>query len=491
MQDNNFFLIAPEITLLFLSLVILVIDIFSIDKDRFLTFTASLLTLLILSIISLFQFKYCPSGSIFGSLLIVDIFSQFLKIISYLITFLILIYSKSYVKEFNMIGNGGELYVLLLLSLLGQMVMISSGNFISLYLGIELMSLPLYAIIAIRRNILINIEASIKYFVLGSVASGVFLYGISVVYGVTNSLDFPGEISINSNEIVNIRVLILGFMLLVSGLIFKLGIVPFHMWLPDVYQGSPTAVTLFLGTVPKIAVFAVIARLFMNSFECFSIINWNYLLISFALLSLCIGNITAIMQKDLKRMLAYSAISHMGFVLLGLVSKDHFSGNIACSSSMYYIIVYALNTLAIFGSILLLSKGKECVYINDLIGLKKHNSLLAFVVLVSMLSLAGIPPFIGFYAKLSIFNVLISSGYIIVSVIAVIFSLIGAFYYLRVIKVSYFDDSKASQNCLVKSENDHDFALYFLLINLSIIIILSLFPDILLNLCTEISNRSF
>lgn len=492
MQDTNFFLIAPEITLLFLSLFILVIDLFSVDKDRFLTFLASLLSLIILSAISLFQFKYCASGTVFGNLLIIDCFSHFLKLISYFIIFLMLIYSKSYLKEFNMIRNGGEFYILLLLSLLGQMVMISSGNFISLYLGIELMSLPLYAMIAIRRNILTNIEASIKYFVLGSVASGVFLYGVSVVYGVTNSLDFPGIDSIYVSDVVNTRVFILGFILIISGLIFKFGIVPFHMWLPDVYQGSPTVVTLFLGTVPKIAVFAVIARLFIKSFDYFDFIDWNFLLISFSLLSLFIGNITALMQKDLKRMLAYSAISHMGFVLLGLVSKDNcFHNSITCSSSMYYIIIYALNTLAIFGAILLLSKGnKECVYINDLIGLKKHNSLIAFVVLVSMLSLAGIPPFIGFYAKLSVFNILINSGYMFASVIAVFFSLVGAFYYLRVIKVSYFDDAKTNYGCLEKSDYSNNLASYFLLFNLLLIIALSIFPDLLLNFCIEIANKS-
>ncbi|AFZ83794.1 NADH dehydrogenase I subunit N [Candidatus Kinetoplastibacterium blastocrithidii TCC012E] len=492
MQDTNFFLIVPEITLLFLSLIILVIDIFSVDKNRFLTLLISLLTLIILTIESFFQIKFNIYGTIFGSSLIVDYFSHSLKIISYLTIFFMLIYSKSYVREFNMIGNGGEFYVLLLLSLLGQMVMISSGNLMSLYLGIELMSLPLYAMIAIRRNVLTNIEASIKYFVLGSVASGIFLYGVSIIYGVTNSLDFPVVSDMYVNNIVDVRVITLGFMLLISGLIFKFGIVPFHMWLPDVYQGSPTVVTLFLGTVPKLAIFAVIVRLFVSSFGYFSNLNWNILLISFSLLSLCIGNITAIMQKDLKRMLAYSAISHMGFVLLGLVSQDHCSSNsITYSSSMYYIIIYLVNTMAIFGSILLLSKGKECVYIDDLIGLKKYNSLLAFIILVSMFSLAGLPPFIGFYAKLVIFKTLINSGYVFISVIAVLFSLIGAFYYLRVIKISYFNYSKDNCHYLAKMENISDFSLYLLSLNLLLILFLSIFPDSLLDFCIEVVNNSF
>ena len=326
--------------------------------------------------------------------------------------------------------------------MLGQLVMISAGNFLTIYLGLELMSLALYALVAIRRDHAESTEAAMKYFVLGALASGFMLYGMSMMYGATGNLDLRNIAdTVNSGQ-VDYLPLTFGVVFLVAGLAFKLGAVPFHMWVPDVYQGAPTAITLVLAAAPKLAAFAITLRILVIGFVDLAA-DWQPMLLILAVLSLAIGNLTAIMQTNFKRMLAYSTIAHMGFVLLGMASGS-LDGDIqadtsAYGSALFYILTYVLTTLASFGLIMLLSRdGFECESIDDLKGLNRRSPWVAAMMLILMCSLAGLPPLVGFDAKLLILQGLLQSDRLWLAVVAVLFSLIGAFYYLRIIKVVYF-----------------------------------------------------
>jgi NADH-quinone oxidoreductase subunit N len=357
------------------------------------------------------------------------------------------VYGREYVQSRDML-RGGEFYVLVLFALLGQMVMISAGNFLTIYLGLELMSLALYALVAIRRDHAQSTEAAMKYFVLGALASGFMLYGMSMLYGATGNLDL-GNIAdaINSGQIDYLP-LTFGVVFLVAGLAFKLGAVPFHMWVPDVYQGSPTAVTLVLAAAPKLAAFAITLRILIVALGDLSA-DWQPMLLILAFLSLAIGNLTAIMQTNFKRMLAYSTISHMGFILLGLASGsldgDKQFDTESYGSALFYMLTYVMTTLASFGLIMLMTReGYECEEISDLKGLNRRSPWMAALILLLMCSLAGLPPLVGFDAKLLILQTLLKSEHLWMAVLAVLFSLIGAFYYLRVIKVMYFDEPEAS-----------------------------------------------
>ena len=438
----NFALVLPEIVLLVAALAILLIDAFSNDPRRTLTYVCSNLTLAAVFVVTIWQWANGVSGTSFYGLVVVDSFAHFVKAVSYLAVFATLVYSREYIQTRDML-RGGEFYVLVLLALLGQMVMISAGNMLSIYLGLELMSLAIYTLVAIRRDHAQATEAAMKYFVLGSLASGFLLYGMSMVYGATGSLDLAvigSRVPAADMELA----LVFGLVFIVAGLAFKLGVVPFHMWVPDVYNGAPTAVTLVLAAAPKLAAFAIVLRLLVTGLGELTI-SWQPMLIILAVLSMAIGNLTAIMQSNIKRMLAYSSIAHMGFVLLGLASGSA-EGNIfvngsAYGSSLFYMVSYVLTTLAGFGVIMLMSRaGFECDRLEDFKGLNKINPSLAAVMLLVMFSLAGIPPLIGFYAKLMVLQAVIQSGMVWLAVIAVLFSLIGAFYYLRVVKLVYFDD---------------------------------------------------
>lgn len=444
MMDSqfNFALVLPEIVLLVAALAILLIDAFSNDPRRTLTYVCSNLTLAAVFVVTIWQWAHGVSGTSFYGMVVVDSFAHFVKAVSYLAVFATLVYSREYIQTRDML-RGGEFYVLVLLALLGQMVMISAGNMLSIYLGLELMSLAIYTLVAIRRDHSQATEAAMKYFVLGSLASGFLLYGMSMVYGATGSLDLAvigSRVQATDMELA----LVFGLVFIVAGLAFKLGVVPFHMWVPDVYNGAPTAVTLVLAAAPKLAAFAIALRLLVTGLGDLTI-SWQPMLIILAVLSLAIGNLTAIMQSNIKRMLAYSSIAHMGFVLLGLASGST-EGNIfvngsAYGSSLFYMVSYVLTTLAGFGVIMLMSRaGFECDRLEDFKGLNKINPSLAAVILLVMFSLAGIPPLIGFYAKLMVLQAVIQSGMIWLAVIAVLFSLIGAFYYLRVVKLVYFDE---------------------------------------------------
>ena len=384
-----------------------------------------------------------------------------------------LIYSKQYLIDRGLFRP--DFIVLTLFALLGQLVLISAANLLTLYLGLELMALSTYGLVAMRHSSGLSSEAAIKYFVLGALASGFLLYGMSMIYGVTGSLDLLEILRLLLDPRINHLVMAFGLVLIVAGLAFKFGVVPFHMWVPDVYQGAPTAVTLLIAGAPKLAAFALLFRLLINALLPL-ISDWQPMLLILAVLSLVLGNVTAIAQTNLKRMLAYSAIAQMGFVLLGMLSvfDDH-----AYSASMFYAITYVMTTLGTFGFLMVLSrKGYDCETLDGLKGLNRKHPWNAFIGLIMMFSLAGIPPTVGFAAKLSVLEALVDADFIALAVIAVIASLIGAFYYLRVVKVMYFDEPVHEH-----AVSGSNFAKGLLGINGLMVLILGIFPAGLMSLC--------
>jgi NADH-quinone oxidoreductase subunit N len=373
--------------------------------------------------------------------------SNLLKLFTYAATAMTLVYSRQYIGERDMMsGNlGGEFYVLALFAMLGQMIMISGNSMLSIYLGLELMSLSTYALVALRRDHAISTEAAMKYFVLGALASGFLLYGMSMIYGATGSLDITTIGQVTSANQADPMILVFGLVFLVAGLAFKLGVVPFHMWVPDVVQGAPTAVTILLGGAPKLATFAIIIRLLVEALPSMAF-DWQQMLMVVAVLSLAFGNITAIAQTNLKRMLAYSTIAQMGFVVLALVvgniGGDTTDAAAAYSAGMYYTIIYVLTTVGTFGVIMMLARaGHEAELISDFKGLGKRSPWFAIVMTILMFSLAGVPPMVGFIAKYAVLQAVANAGMVWLAVVAVMFSLIGAFYYLRIVKTIWFDEA--------------------------------------------------
>jgi NADH-quinone oxidoreductase subunit N len=450
MQAFDLYAILPELVLLVVTCLLLLISVYirenhistpGIEQDIFHTpravgfvyfFTMILLVYLIFVYISrISDDSLVAMNGLFQS----DPLSNLLKACSCTAVLVSLIYSKQYLKDRALFRP--DFIVLALLALLGQMVLISGANLLTLYLGLELMALPTYALVAMRHSSEKSVEAAIKYFILGALASGFLLYGMSMLYGVTGSLDLIEIFKVVADPRINHLVMAFGLVFIVAGLAFKLGVVPFHMWVPDVYQGAPTAVTLLIAAAPKIAAFALLFRLLINTLLPL-MGDWQPMLVILAMLSLIVGNVTAIAQTNLKRMLAYSAIAQMGFVLLGMLSifDDH-----AFSASMFYAITYVLTTLGTFGLLMILSrKGYDCETLDGLKGLNKIHPWYAFIGLIMMFSLAGIPPTVGFAAKLGVLEALVDAEHTFLAVIAVIASLIGAFYYLRVVKVMYFDE---------------------------------------------------
>ncbi len=448
MNNLNLAPLYPEIFLVVATSVILLVDMFLSDARRNLTYLMSLGALAVCAALTLVDFNSGLTQYTFGNMYVSDPMSNLLKLFSYLAVGLTLIYSRQYTTDRNMltVQTGGEFYVLALFSLVGQMVMLSANNFLIIYLGLELMSLSLYALVALRRDHTQSTEAAMKYFVLGAMASGFLLYGISMLYGATGSLDLAEVARVTASGTVNRMVLVFGVVFLVAGLAFKLGAAPFHMWVPDVYQGAPTSVTLLLGGAPKLAAFAICIRLLVEGLWTLAV-DWQQMLTVMAVLSMAIGNITAIAQTNLKRMLAYSTISQMGFMLLGLLSgvyagSDATAAASAYSSSMFYAITYVLTTLGTFGVIMLLSRsGFEAENLEDFKGLNQRSPWFAAVMMVLLLSLAGVPPMMGFYAKLAVLQSALGAGQLWLAIVAVLFSLVGAYYYLRIIKLMYFDDA--------------------------------------------------
>ena len=469
----------PEIFLLAMTCVILVADLFISDENRGTTYFLTQLALAGSAFLTWFISHHLNAGDpirTFGGMFVSDMMSNVLKMTTYLGVMAVLVYSRSYLMARHMFR--GEFFALALFATLGMLIMISANHLLILYLGLELLSLSLYAMVALQRDSAKATEAAMKYFILGALASGMLLYGMSMIYGATGSLELTRMASlIDDNAAKNVG-LILGLVFVVAGIGFKLGAVPFHMWIPDVYEGSPTAVTLFLGSIPKLAAFAFMIRLLVQGLGNTDIqMHWQQMLVVMSVLSLAIGNIAAIAQTNLKRMLAYSTISHMGFLLLGIIS----GGVNGYVSSMFYAIVYVLMNLGAFGMMLLLSRdGFEAEHIDDYKGLNQRSPWYAFLMLIIMLSMAGVPPLVGFYSKFSVLQSIVENGNIGLAVIAVIFSLIGAFYYLRIVKVMYFDDPVDTS--VIAPRND---AKWLLTINALALLFFGLMPQSLMVLCAN------
>jgi len=445
MTALNWQVVLPEIWLLLAACAVLLIDVFNEHPERRPTFW---LTQVAIAVFALLQLQgYMAGTTAYGmqGMVVVDPMGRLLAFFAALSVMATLAYARPTLAARDM--QKGEFYTLTLFVLLGISVMCSANNFLVVYLGLELMSLSLYALTALRRDHAISTEAAMKYFVLGALASGFLLYGLSMMYGATGSLEIPRVFDRIATGSINKEVLVFGVVFVVAGLAFKLGAAPFHMWVPDVYQGAPTAVTLLIGGAPKFAAFAITIRLLVEGMLGLAI-DWQQMFIVLAVASLAIGNLAAIAQTNLKRMLAYSTISQMGFIVLGLsagvVSGNTLSAGNAYSSSMFYLVAYVLTTLGTFGLIMFLSRqGFESEEINDFAGLAKRSPWLAGVMTVFMFSLAGVPPMVGFFAKLAVIQALVTTNvplYIGLAVAAVMFSLIGAFYYLRVVKVMWFDE---------------------------------------------------
>jgi NADH-quinone oxidoreductase subunit N len=421
-------------------------DLYVKHEQRIGTFWAAQLILLLCLLATLFiDYKTERHLYIFNGLFVVDHLANLLKSASYLAVSAALVYSRQYLAERGLLR--GEFITLLLFALLGMMIMISAASFLTVYLGLELMSLCLYALVALNRDSAASTEAAMKYFVLGALSSGLLLYGMSMIYGATGTLSLAGVAKL-AGEARDHDLLVFGLVFVVSGLAFKIGVVPFHMWIPDVYHGATTPVTLIVSSGPKLAAFAMAVRLLVNGLHPLAA-DWQQMLALLAILSIALGNITAIAQSNLKRMLAYSAIAHMGFMLLGLLSGqiagNWRSGADAYSAALFYMIVYAIMTVGAFGMLLYLSRaGIECENLEDVRGLNRRNPWYAFLMLLIMFSLAGIPPTAGFYAKLAVFQAAVTAGHLWLAVAAVLLSLIGAFYYLRVVKLMYFDEPRES-----------------------------------------------
>jgi len=426
----------PELFLLSAISIILIFDLFASERLKPITYYLTQLSLVITGWLVFDLIG--ESATIFSGTFVLDTMGSTFKVFIMGFAIIALVYTRHYLKVHELLRN--EYFILALMSILGMMVMVSGHSLLTLYMGLEIMSLSLYALIASARDRSVAIEAALKYFVLGAIASGLLLYGMSMIYGITGSLDIA-QISnfARASTLASQQTLILNFGLvfLVIGVAFKLGAVPFHMWVPDVYQGSPTSVTMFLSTVPKIAAIALLIRLLIDGLGDLQH-YWSDLLMIIAVLSIALGSLVALMQSNIKRMLAYSTISHIGFVLLGFVT-----GVVeGYGAAVFYILVYILMSLAAFGSIIVLNKnGFEADQISDYQGLSKHSPWFALIILVVMLSMAGVPPFIGFYSKLFILQQVIAEGYVILAVIAVVFAVISAYYYLKIIKAMYFDDA--------------------------------------------------
>jgi NADH-quinone oxidoreductase subunit N len=427
--------VLPELSLLTLACVVLVVDLYIREEQRIVSYGLTQIGL-ILTIGLTFVVSSPDTQILFDGCYIRDPMSDVLKVGILLISFLVFLYAKDYLRERNLFK--GEFYTLGLFAVLGMSIMISANNFLTVYLGLELLALCLYALVAFDRKSANGAEAAMKYFVLGALASGMLLYGISMIYGATGTLQFDELARVVEKGDLNRLVMVFGIVFLVIGLAFKLGAVPFHMWVPDIYQGAPTAVTLFIGSAPKIAAFAITMRLLVDGLAELhgGWEGWQGMLIILALLSMGVGNLIAIAQTNIKRMLGYSTISHVGFILLGILAGTQEG----YTASMFYTLVYALMSAGAFGVIIALSRrGFEAENLEDFKGLNQRNSWFAGMMLLLMFSMAGVPPTVGFFAKLFVLDAIVSVDLTWLALVGVFFSIIGAFYYIRVIKLIYFD----------------------------------------------------
>lgn len=475
MTYPNLFPVLPELFMAFMIVVILLVDAFSSKKG-----VITVLTLLTLA--GCFALQMHVDRGVtqltFNNMFILDNLATGTKLFTYLLSFISVIYVRRYIVDKNI--QTGEFYAIFLFAVLGMMVMISADNMLVLYVGLELLSLALYGLIALQRDNVKATESAMKFFILGALASGILLYGISFIYGATGGhlqLEFIVRSMLISGTNIN-PLLIFGLVFIVAGLVFKLGLVPFHMWIPDVYEGSPLAVGTIIGSLTKIAAVVFIVRFLIGGLVLAST-YWTAMLLVLAILSLFFGNIIAIAQTNVKRMLGYSTVSHMGFVALGFctASVD------GLTSTLFYVITYSLTALAAFGILTLLSKdGFECETLDDLKGLSQSHPVYAFLMMLVMFSMAGIPPLVGFYAKFKILAALVSGGFVEVAIFAVIMSLIGAFYYIRLVKVMYFDEAvktfEAASVCVMTRA--------FLLANVMLLLLIGILPTSLIMYCQQL-----
>ncbi|MFZ9035195.1 MAG: NADH-quinone oxidoreductase subunit NuoN [Francisellaceae bacterium] len=471
MMLANILTVLPEITIAISALVVLLCDLMWGKAFPRLAYFLAQISLIVAAWITLRQL-YIKIDIGFGGQTVNNPFTFSLQIVIFLIAFFVFVYAKEYIEDRKL--PQGEFYALALLSILGAVVLTSAHSLLTVYIGLELLSLPLYALIAIRRGYAKGAEAAIKYFILGAISSGILLFGMSYIYGITGTIDLT-EIGIylSTAHAAHLDIVLIAMVFMLAAACFKLGAVPFHMWVPDVYEGSPNAVTAFLGTIPKIAAFAMLARFLLLAFPG-QIYAWSHVIAVLAVISIFLGNIVALVQDNLKRLLGYSTISHIGFILLAfLLHPDA----LALTTSLYYVAVYALMAAAAFGLLIVLSvKGYEVEKLSDFAGLNRRNPWIAFLMLMVMFSMAGVPPFAGFFAKLFIIMGLVKEQAYVLAGYALIMSVIASYYYVRVVKVMYFDDPK-NQSPIYANKN----TLVALSLNALLILILGIFPGLLLN----------
>jgi NADH-quinone oxidoreductase subunit N len=485
----------PEIFLVVAGSVILLVDMFLGDRRRVVTYWLSVGTLAVCAVMNGLYLSAGTTDYTFGNMFVGDPMSNLLKLATSIAMIATLVYSHDYLVDRGIVSGerGGEFYPLVLFAVLGQFVMISANNFLIIYLGLELMSLAFYALVALRRDHTASTEAAMKYFILGALASGFLLYGMSMLYGATGTLDLSVLARQLDAGVQNRTILVFGLVFIVAGLGFKLGAVPFHMWIPDVYQGAPSAITLVIGGAPKLAAFAIVLRLLVEGMLALAF-DWQQMLTILAVLSLALGNFAAIAQTSIKRMLGYSTIAHMGFLLLGMlagvIDGNARSGATAYSAALFYAVIYALTTCAAFGVLLVMSKnGYEADHVDDFKGLSKRNPWAALVMLVTMFSLAGVPPTVGFYAKLSVLSAAFATGNVWLVVFAVMMSLVGAYYYLRVVKLMYFDDPVGDVAVAAPGSGRLD-ARLLLVVNGLALLVLGIVPDAVMQSCFNAMART-
>lgn len=490
MNLHNWMAISPEIFLLVMACTVALVDLYVVDAQRRLTFWLTQGSLAVVALMRLSSLVEGQTLYALGNMVVVDPMGQLLGLIATLAVMGTIVYAQPYLYPRAMLK--GEFFILTMMVLLGINVMVSANDFLVVYLGLEVMSLSLYALVALRRDDGEATEAAMKYFVLGAIASGFLLYGLSMIYGSTGTLQISEVLGVLAQGNINSMVLVFGLVFIVAGLGFKLGVAPFHMWVPDVYQGAPTAITVLIAGAPKLAAFGICIRLLVEGLLSLAV-EWQQMMMVMAVASLVVGNLAAIAQTNLKRMLAYSAIGQVGFMLLGLTSgvvggHTMLAGN-AYSSALFYLVTYVLTTVGSFGLMMLLSRdGFEAQNISDFAGLAVRKPWMAAAMTVFMFSLAGIPPTMGFYAKFAVLQSLITTnmpGYLILAVVAVLISLIAAFYYLRVIKVMYFDE-----NTLPVVNEPTRGADILLMVNAAAVLVLGLMPSGLIAVCRDVIVRS-
>ncbi|HKT30756.1 NADH-quinone oxidoreductase subunit NuoN [Dyella sp.] len=471
---NDILIMLPEFFLVAAACVLLLADAFMKPAERVYLHWLSIGVLVVTGYLVL---RYQPEGAVtaFGGMFIRDGLSTILKLFAILSTILVFIYGRPYMVDRKLFV--GEFYTLMLFAVIGVMLLVSAGSLVMIYLGLELLTLSSYALVALNRDSSLSSEAAIKYFVLGALSSGLLLYGMSMIYGATGTLGLAQLHEAIPHSAMP-HLLIFGLVFLVIGVAFKLGVAPFHMWIPDVYEGSPTAVTAFIGSASKLAAFGMAFRLLATGMGDFSQ-HWQIMLAALAVLSLAIGNIVAIVQSNLKRLLAYSTISHMGYLLLGLVN----AGPEGYSAAMFYAVSYALMSTAAFGVILALSRaGFECDNIDDFKGLNQRAPWMAFLMMLALFSLAGVPPLFGFFAKLLVLQAAIHAGMLWLAIVGAVFAIIGLYYYLRVVKVMYFDKPEVGTEVRIQP----DFTLRLVLsLNALVLLGLGLYWGPLLSWCKQ------